>query len=115
MSQSPNEAGPDASDEQGQLYQDGWAAISRLSRRGFSWSGHERNCAFLNMGSAGFADVSAVSGFDFEDDGRALALLDWDLDGDLDLLVGNRSGPRVRFLENRSSTRQTTYPRALLE
>ena len=33
---------------------------------------------------ARFANVSAVSGIDFPEDGRALCLVDWDHDGDLD-------------------------------
>lgn len=32
-----------------------------------------------------FANVSAVSGLDFMDDGRAVVKCDWDADGDLDL------------------------------
>jgi tetratricopeptide (TPR) repeat protein/peroxiredoxin len=77
----------------------------RFMREGFSWSGRERNCAFLNTGEsvhgpARFADVSAVSGFDYADDARALALSDWDGDGRLDLWLVNRTGPQVRFLRN---------------
>jgi len=74
--------------------------------RGRSFSGHERNCVFLNLGNrAGgrrptFADVSAGSGFDYPDDARALALVDWDDDGDLDLWVANRNGPRLRLMRN---------------
>ena len=54
-SQSPTE-GEDASE-----YQDAWAAVSRLMDSGASWSGHERNCAYLNLGDGRFADVSAVA------------------------------------------------------
>ena len=46
------------------------------------------------------ADVSTISGLDFPDDARAVAPVDWDLDGDLDLWVANRSGPQIRFLRN---------------
>ena len=75
--------------------------------QGRSFSGHERHCAYLNTGNAGglsgrFANVSAVSGFDFPDDGRGLAVVDWDHDGDLDLWVSNRNAPRLRFLRNES-------------
>ena len=71
-------------------------------REGRSFSGHERNCSFLNLGPAGrkLADVSSISGFDFPDGGRAVARGDWDHDGDLDCWVANRSGPQVRFLRN---------------
>jgi len=67
---------------------------------GGSFSGRERNCCFLNRGEMPFADISAVAGFDFADDGRALGIVDWDLDGDLDVWSVNRSAPRTRFLRN---------------
>ncbi len=67
---------------------------------GSSWSGHERNCCYLNLDGASFADVSALSGLDFTDDGRAVAAVDWDHDGDLDLWYKNRSGPQLRFMRN---------------
>jgi len=106
VSQSPEAAGSEELDD----YTRGWSAINKLMRRGYSWSGHEKNCAYLNLGSdrvgpLRFADVSAVSGFDFSDDGRALATIDWDHDGDVDVLVTNRNAPRLRFLENRQATR----------
>lgn len=72
----------------------------QLLREGRSFSGHERNCAFLNTGSPQFANVSAVTGLDFEDDGRTVAVTDWDHDGDLDLWLGNRTGPRLRLMRN---------------
>ena len=80
-----------------------WKRITQtqdLLRQGKSWSGHERNCCFLNTGGERFANVSAVSGLDFLDDGRAIGIVDWDHDGDLDLWTTNRTSPRVRFLRN---------------
>ena len=67
---------------------------------GRSWSGHERNCLFLNTRGPRFADLSACSGLDFPDDGRGAAIADWDHDGDLDLWLTSRTAPRVRFLRN---------------
>jgi len=85
-------------------YETGWSAVSRLVREGWSWSGHERNVAFLNVsgedGPPRFADVSAVSGLDGLEDGRALARVDWDHDGDLDLVESARTSPRLRVLRN---------------
>ena len=80
----------------------------RLVRSGSSWSGRERNCAFLNcqaidsVGRPKFANLSAVAGLDFLDDGRAVAVCDWDGDGDLDLWLRNRNAPRLRLMINRS-------------
>lgn len=87
-------------------YRQGWKALNRLLHEDRSFSGHERNCMFLNTqgqeGNERFADISAASGFDFPDDGRAVALCDWDFDGDLDLWVTNRTAPRIRLLRNNS-------------
>jgi tetratricopeptide (TPR) repeat protein/peroxiredoxin len=74
--------------------------LRALIRSGRSFSGRERNCCFLNIGQPRFANVSSVSGFDFPDDARGAALVDWDLDGDLDVWLSNRSGPMTRFLRN---------------
>jgi tetratricopeptide (TPR) repeat protein len=81
-------------------YFSSWDKLGDLIRAGRSFSGHERNCCFLNTGDGRFADVSSATGFDFPDDGRAVALTDWDHDGDLDVWLSNRSAPRVRFLRN---------------
>ena len=98
MSRSPSE---DATSEEIRAYDVGWAATNQLIRAGRSFSGRERNCVFLNLGDGGeFADISASSGLDFPDDGRGLALSDWDRDGRMDFWVMNRTGPRVRFLKN---------------
>ena len=71
---------------------------------GRSLSGRERNCCFLNTRSGKFADISAVSGFDFPDDTRGVTVTDWDQDGDLDIWLTNRTAPRVRFLRNNYSS-----------
>ena len=76
------------------------SSLYDLVRQGFSLSGKEPNCCFLNLGNGRFADVSHISGFGFDDDGRAIGLTDWDFDGDLDLWVVNRNGPMLRLLRN---------------
>ena len=106
MSQSPVD---DFSENAIAPYKQGWRALSRLLHEDRTFSGGERHCAFLNTasGQAKFADVSALTGFGFADDGRGLATVDWDFDGDLDLWITNRTAPRVRFLKNNSSSKQS--------
>ncbi|MDX1644000.1 MAG: ASPIC/UnbV domain-containing protein, partial [Thermoanaerobaculia bacterium] len=82
-------------------YVEAWLAILEMTRQGDSWSGRERHTVYLNTADGRFADVSAVSGIDYPDDGRAVAWTDWDTDGDLDLWMASRTGPRVRLLANR--------------
>lgn len=77
-----------------------------LLRDGYSWSGRERNCVFLNTGGKQFADISGISGMDYLDDGRGLALVDWDQDGDQDVWVTNRTSPRLRLLRNDAASSQ---------
>ncbi|MDB2348093.1 ASPIC/UnbV domain-containing protein [Verrucomicrobiales bacterium] len=80
------------------------AELDALIDQGVGLSGHERNCAFLNVSGANgerrFATASAAFGLDFEDDARAPALVDWDRDGDLDLWMVNRTAPMLRFARN---------------
>lgn len=78
--------------------------LSRMIDAGRSFSGNERNCFFLNTQDGQFATMSAGSGLDFADDGRAIAINDWDHDGDLDLWVSNRNAPRLRFMKNNAVT-----------
>jgi tetratricopeptide (TPR) repeat protein/thiol-disulfide isomerase/thioredoxin len=97
-----------ANDDQSQTDQ-GWLQarneLFRMIMAGRSFSGGERNCLFLNIGHDRFATLSAVSGMDFPDDGRCIALTDWDRDGDQDLWISNRNAPRLRFLRNDTPAR----------
>jgi peroxiredoxin len=77
-----------------------FAALENMMLEGRSFSGHERHCCFLNTGEQEFADVSSVTGLDLIDDGRAVAMTDWDHDGDIDFWLTNRTSPAVRFLQN---------------
>ncbi len=96
MSHSPLQASEGAEGD----YLAGWLAMTELIRGTKSWSGRERHCGFLNQGNGAYSDVSAVLGWDLPDDGRGLALTDWDRDGALDVWLSNRTGPRLRFLRN---------------
>ena len=64
-------------------------------RDGRTWNGYEHNRLMRNDGldSSGrlrFTEVAAAVGVDDIRDGRGLATLDFDNDGDLDILVTNR-------------------------
>jgi len=81
-------------------YERSWLAANALLKAGYSWSGSERQCGFLNVPGQAMAPVASTIGFDGKDDGRGLAVTDWDGDGDLDIWMSARTGPAVRFFRN---------------
>ena len=89
-------------------YLESLRALHERLDEGLSFSGNERNCVFLNPGVAGgaFANASAVSGLDFPDDGRGVAFLDLEGDGDLDVAISNRTAPRLRLMRNELPARR---------
>ena len=66
-----------------------------------SWSGYERDCLFHNPDGPfpKFFNTSFLYGLDFDDDGRSVATVDIDGDGDLDIVMMSLQGLRV--MENR--------------
>ncbi len=98
------------------LNHDGWLDI--VETNGW-WSGHvgEMNRVFLNNADGTFSEVAASVGMTFTGQGRGLVSLDYDRDGDMDILVfandGNLalyrndlSGPDTHWLEVRLDTSQ---------
>ena len=67
---------------------------------GRSFSGNERDKLFLNEGDGSFVDVSALSGADSANDGRAVLAFDADDDGDLDLFVHETQRERHGLYRN---------------
>jgi hypothetical protein len=92
-------------------YGEAWGKLIAAVRNGASWSGGERNCCFLNVAGRRFIDVSSLSGVNFNDDGRAIAICDWDRDGDQDMWLRNRSAPRIRLMINNSSGARSVFVR----
>ena len=84
----------------GTPYDDAWRAINQLLIHG-SIASHQRNVFLRNDGHGGFDDVSGTLGLDLDQDGRSFAVLDYDLDGDPDLvLMAARSTPQLRVFRN---------------
>ena len=77
----------------------------KMVRKGYSWSGSEKNRFFKNDGQGHFYEMSHLAGLDQAEDGRGLALVDWDQDGRLDLWYRNRSAPRLRFMHNQTAAK----------
>lgn len=88
-----------------EAYRSAWAQISGSLSSGTSWSGHEHNNAWINLGGGRFQDISDTTGLAFDADGRGVARVDWDGDGDLDLWIRSRSAPGLRYMENQSNPR----------
>ncbi len=99
ISSSPPDATPR------EQYANAFGAVHRMVMyEDVSWCGSDRSFAYLNLGSPRFADVSAVSGADHPEDSRVVALLDWDEDGRVDLLLRSRNAPRLRLMHNRGGS-----------
>ncbi len=72
-----------------------------------SWSPFQKNALFMNVDGETYLDVAYLLGVSNEGDGRALVSEDFDLDGDVDLLLVSNDAEegreRVFFYENRHS------------
>ena len=94
VAKSPEDATPSPA------YEHGWNALNELIRSDNSWSGHERNAAFVNNRDGTFSEVSGALGLDFSEDSRSFALADLDHDGRLECVLKNRNAPQLRILHN---------------
>ena len=84
----------------GTPYDDAWRAINQALIHQ-SIASHQRNVLLRNDGQGGFDDVSGTVGLDLDQDGRSFAVLDYDQDGDPDLVVmAARGTPQLRLFRN---------------
>jgi len=70
--------------------------------QGTNWIG-ERGKLFYNNGNGAFTEMALAAGFDTTNDGRSMVYLDVELDGDLDIIVGNNVGP-LEYYRNDTGT-----------
>ena len=83
------------------LDQDGWLDIVEVNGwpADKAWIG-ERGKLFRNNGNAIFSEIAFAAGFDTTGQGRGVAHLDADGDGDLDIAVCNYDGPLQLFVND---------------
>jgi hypothetical protein len=65
----------------------------------YSLNGNERKCLFRNNRDGTFTDVGFVNRADLVEDGRGVAVFDYDQDGRLDLMLRNYKQP-AQLLHN---------------
>lgn len=69
-----------------------------------SLNGYERNGLFRNNGNGTFTDVGWLQGADLDNDGRGVAIFDFDQDGRLDIALRNYAQP-AGLLQNTGAKR----------
>src|SRR5262245_58200943 len=85
----------------GTPFDDAWRATNRMLAENASQARHERNVLLRNDGRGSFDEVAGSAGLDLDQDGRSFAVLDYDGDGDPDLvLLAARSSPQLRLFRN---------------
>src|SRR5262249_46961672 len=81
-------------------FENSWTALIKLLGGRGAQAPHERNVFFHNNGDGTFANIEGALGLDIDQDARALAISDFDQDGDLDVMVKARTGPQLRYFRN---------------
>jgi len=71
-----------------------------IFKKGFSFSGYERDALFMNRDGKKFMDISGVSGMDAISAGRAAVVADFDNDGDEDVFLTTIQGPGHLLFRN---------------
>ncbi|ANM31885.1 hypothetical protein ABI59_23455 [Acidobacteria bacterium Mor1] len=80
--------------------------MGTIFKKGFSFSGFERDMLKLSMGDGSYLDISGISGVDSISDGRGAVFADFDNDGDSDIfLVSAQRKAHYLFRNNVGSDR----------
>lgn len=77
--------------------------VFQLGRGNFNLSAHEANRLFVNESHGKYYDVTHVSAAGLTYDSRSVAVIDYNNDGRLDLVVRSVGGQPLVLLENRIS------------
>ena len=88
--------------------------MGAIFKKGFSFSGYERDLLALNLGGGKYLNISGVSGIDSISDGRGSVFADLDNDGDLDVLLTTAQGEAHYLYRNNVGSRNS-YLRVTLE
>jgi len=80
---------------------DGWEDLVEVNGRNSAEWASEPEYLYRNSGRGHFVRLGIETGFSFAGDARCVGFLDYDLDGDLDILVLANSGP-LRLFRNDS-------------
>ena len=75
--------------------------VFQLGRGNFNLSAHEANRLFVNEGNGKYYDVTFVSAAGLTYDSRSVAVIDFNNDGRMDLVVRSVGGTPLVLLENR--------------
>lgn len=69
-----------------------WPKIGKMS-----WSGYQKKKMFHNLGGQTFKEISAQAGVDNDQDGRGIAIGDFNNDGRLDIFQTNAAQPALLY------------------
>lgn len=79
--------------------------MGAIFKKGFSFSGYERNLLSMNVGQGRYVDISGVSGADSISDGRGSVFADLDNDGDPDIFLTTAQGEAHYLFRNNFGNR----------
>lgn len=81
---------------------DGWVDLGATNGWFGQWAGYPSRM-FHNLGAGYFQDVAAATGFVYSEQGRSILRLDFDRDGDEDVVLSASGGPLKAFRNDLSN------------
>ncbi len=83
---------------------DGWTDIVETNGGNGALFSNEQSYLWLNNGDNTFDEVAVATGFDNDEQGRGMVALDYDADGDQDIMIFSNNGPLQFFRNDLSGT-----------